>query len=50
MDDDSCTWTQGRYKILQDLDTVLVCPVVEDRAKVVHVCNNWLRVEKVTRY
>ena len=47
MDDDPGTLFQRRDEHLQDLDAVLVRPIVEDGAEVVHVCLNRLWCEEV---
>lgn len=47
MDDDPGTPFQSGDEHLQNLDAVLVRPIVEDGAEVVHVCLDRLRREEV---
>lgn len=47
MDENARSGLKGRDEILQDLDAVLIRPIVEDRAKEVDICGYWLLLEEI---
>lgn len=50
MNDNTCAFSQSRSKVLENLDSVLVCPVMEDVPEVIHICRDVLRIEEVAKF
>jgi hypothetical protein len=49
MNNDPRTFFKSRDQILEDLDAVFVCPVVEYRTEVIHIRTDCLLGEEITR-
>jgi hypothetical protein len=47
MDDDPSTFCESRCEHLEDLDAILVCPIMEYGTEIVDICRKRLRCEEV---
>lgn len=47
IDDDLCTWPQRRHKRAQDVEHLAICPVVEDKPKIIRIGPNRLLLEEI---
>lgn len=50
MDDNTRAFSQSRSQVLENLDSVLVCPVMEYIPEVINICRDILRIEEVAKF
>lgn len=50
MNDNTRAFSQSRCQVLENLDSVLVCPVMEYIPEVINICLDVLRIEEVAKF